>query len=97
MINKTTKNRIAALFEVYRAIAGENKEALYEAAQSEIPESVYNSNAIENSTLTLEDTEDILIAMKSVEIMISVKFMKRKIWLKSWRFFMTIFKKAGIR
>jgi Fic family protein len=27
---------------------------------SEIPEMVYNSNAIENSTLTLEDTESIL-------------------------------------
>ncbi|MCL1816560.1 MAG: Fic family protein [Clostridiales bacterium] len=28
---------------------------------AEIPEMVYNSNAIENSTLTLEDTEDILL------------------------------------
>ena len=29
--------------------------------ESEVPESVYNSNAIENSTLTLEDTERILL------------------------------------
>jgi Fic family protein len=32
-----------------------------EIALSEIPEMVYNSNAIENSTLTLQDTEDILL------------------------------------
>jgi len=61
MINKITKNKIDALFETYRAVADEKKEALREVALAEIPESVYNSNAIENSTLTLEDTEDILI------------------------------------
>jgi Fic family protein len=33
---------------------------LKEIALAEIPEMVYNSNAIENSTLTLEDTEKIL-------------------------------------
>jgi Fic family protein len=32
--------------------------------ESEAPESVYNSNAIENSTLTLEDTERILLAVE---------------------------------
>jgi Fic family protein len=32
--------------------------------ESEVPESVYNSNAIENSTLTLEDTERILLAVE---------------------------------
>ena len=33
-------------------------------SESELPESVYNSNAIENSTLTLEDTERILLAVE---------------------------------
>ncbi|MEI6477631.1 MAG: Fic family protein [bacterium] len=32
--------------------------------ESEIPESVYNSNAIENSTLTLKETEKILLEME---------------------------------
>ena len=32
--------------------------------ESEVPESVYNSNAIENSTLTLEETERILLAVE---------------------------------
>ncbi len=42
-------------------LAESKKEAIREIAIAEIPEMVYNSNAIENSTLTLEDTEDILI------------------------------------
>jgi len=61
MINKITKDRIATLFEEYRVLAKANEEALFEIAMAEIPESVYNSNAIENSTLTLDDTEDILL------------------------------------
>jgi Fic family protein len=61
MINSITKNKISALFDAYRAVADDNSEALYEAALAEIPESVYNSNAIENSTLTLKDTEGILL------------------------------------
>ena len=32
--------------------------------EAEIPESVYNSNAIENSTLTLKETEKILLEME---------------------------------
>lgn len=44
----------------YRALPG--KEALLKMiAEAEIAEQVYNSNAIENSTLTLEETEKILL------------------------------------
>lgn len=44
----------------YRALSG--KEALIKViTEAEIPEHVYNSNAIENSTLTLEETEKILL------------------------------------
>lgn len=44
----------------YRALPG--KEALVKIiTEAEIPEHVYNSNAIENSTLTLEETEKILL------------------------------------
>ena len=45
----------------YRKLVTKHKEAIKELTISELPEMVYNSNAIENSTLTLEDTEDILI------------------------------------
>ena len=58
MINKTTVNKIEKLRQVYKA-ASLNKEAvLVKLAHAEIPEMVYNSNAIENSTLSLKDTED---------------------------------------
>lgn len=44
----------------YQALPG--KESLMMMiAEAEIPEQVYNSNAIENSTLTLEETEKILL------------------------------------
>ena len=64
MINQVTKDRIAALSAKYHALVSEHKQAAREIAFSEIPEMVYNSNAIENSTLTLEDTEDILLRDK---------------------------------
>src|SRR3989338_3124804 len=44
----------------YRALPG--KESLLKLiAEAEIPEQVYNSSAIENSTLSLEETEKILL------------------------------------
>jgi len=44
----------------YKASTG--KDALIKLiSEAEIPEQVYNSNAIENSTLTLEETEKILL------------------------------------
>ncbi|MDR1417978.1 MAG: hypothetical protein LBI80_02300 [Endomicrobium sp.] len=64
MINKTTKDKIKELFSIYKSLSKENKNVLREIATAEIPEMVYNSNAIENSTLTLEDTEDILLQNK---------------------------------
>lgn len=61
MINQVTKGKINKLSEEYRRLVAENKQAIAEISLAELPEMVYNSNAIENSTLTLEDTEDILI------------------------------------
>lgn len=61
MINQVTKDRIDRLAREYRELAAKHKEAIRELTIVELPEMVYNSNAIENSTLTLEDTEDILI------------------------------------
>lgn len=54
-------NKINGLRErYYKALVG--KEALLNLiSEAEIPEQVYNSNAIENSTLTLEETEKILL------------------------------------
>jgi Fic family protein len=60
MINQTTKDKIKVLHRKYMQLAKGNEAVLKEISLAEIPEMVYNSNAIENSTLTLEDTEKIL-------------------------------------
>ena len=60
MINQTTKDRIEELHKQYLYLAKGNETVLKEITLAEIPEMVYNSNAIENSTLSLEDTEKIL-------------------------------------
>lgn len=61
MINQITKDRIATLSGQYKKLLKAKPEAIREISVAEIPEMVYNSNAIENSTLTLKDTEDILL------------------------------------
>jgi len=54
-------NKISSLRERYHE-ASVGKDALIQLiSETEIAEQVYNSNAIENSTLTLEETEKILL------------------------------------
>lgn len=60
MINRTTMARIDALWQRYRELAARHPQALIEIALAEVPEAVHQSNAIENSTLTLEETERII-------------------------------------
>ncbi|HMQ78359.1 MAG TPA: Fic family protein [Ignavibacteria bacterium] len=60
MINQTTRDKLKELQVQFKKLAKGNEDLLKEIAIAEIPEMVYNSNAIENSTLTLEDTENIL-------------------------------------
>jgi len=60
MINQTTKDKLQVLHRQYLNLAKGNESVLKELTLAEIPELVYNSNAIENSTLSLEDTEKIL-------------------------------------
>lgn len=61
MMYQATKNKIALLMQTYKKLSKWNQKILHEIAIAEIPEMVYNSNAIENSTLTLEETEDIIL------------------------------------
>ena len=61
MVNQTTKLRLLKLQKLYSRVSRGKGEILREISLAEIPESVYNSNAIENSTLSLEDTEKILL------------------------------------
>jgi hypothetical protein len=67
MINQVTKDKVELLHRQYTQLAKGKERALYEIAMSELPDMVYNSNAIENSTLTLQDTEAIIIHDKIIK------------------------------
>lgn len=67
MINKITRNKIDKLHQQYLKVSKGKEALLYEIAMAELPEMVYNSNAIENSTLTLKDTTEIILRDKVVK------------------------------
>jgi len=58
------KQRIQVLKAEYDSLKIGKESLLAMIDEAEIPESVYNSNAIENSTLTLKETERILLEME---------------------------------
>ena len=62
--SKLTKKRIQALKSIYDSLRSGKESLLAIIDEAEIPEAVYNSNAIENSTLTLKETEKILLDME---------------------------------
>ena len=63
-ITKDIKDKINSLKREYDSLK-KGKESLLDIIfETEIPESVYNSNAIENSTLTIKETEKILMEME---------------------------------
>ena len=61
--NKQIKEKIMTLKEEYDQLRGGRESLLNLIDEAEVPEAVYNSNAIENSTLTLKETEKILLEM----------------------------------
>jgi Fic family protein len=63
-ITKPIKKRIQDLKREYDKLRKGKESLLVLIDEAEIPESVYNSNAIENSTLTLRETEKILLEME---------------------------------
>jgi Fic family protein len=63
-LNNETKEKIDAVKKEYDSLKT-NKESLLDIIfEAELPESVYNSNAIESSTLTISETEKILLNME---------------------------------
>lgn len=61
---KTTQLKLQALKAEFDTLRKGKDSLLAMIDDAEIPESVYNSNAIENSTLTLKETEKILLDME---------------------------------
>jgi len=56
--------KLTALKQEFDRARKDKESLLVMIDEAEIPESVYNSNAIENSTLTLKETEKILLDME---------------------------------
>lgn len=63
-ITKPIREHIQALKVEYDTLRKGKESLLVMIDEAELPESVYNSNAIENSTLTLRETEKILLDME---------------------------------
>lgn len=63
-INNPTKKQIQELKAEYDLLHKGKESLLIMVDEVEVPEAVYNSNAIENSTLTLKETEKILLDME---------------------------------
>lgn len=63
-VTKPIKERISVLRKEYDNLSIGKDALLVMVDEVEIPENVYNSNAIENSTLTLKETEKILLEME---------------------------------
>ena len=64
MISKENKEKLISIKKEFDTLK-KGKEALLDIIfEAELPESIYNSNAIENSTLTLQETEKILMALE---------------------------------
>jgi Fic family protein len=63
-MKETRRQRISQLYKQYQSLKP-NKQALLDILdEAELPERVYNSNAIENSTLSLPETEKILLTQQ---------------------------------
>jgi len=59
------KSSIAELKKTFDTLRSGKSALLSIIDEAEVPESVYNSNAIENSTLTLKETERILLELET--------------------------------
>lgn len=64
MISQAIKNQMRELKAEYNRLKKGKASLLQMITEAELPEAVYNSNAIENSTLTMKETEKILMEMQ---------------------------------
>jgi len=64
IIQQQLKNRLKELKDKYNLLKIGKDDLLKLIEEAEVAESVYNSNAIENSTLTLAETERILLELE---------------------------------
>ena len=65
MINSIQRSKLSSLKKQFELLRIGKESLLILLEESELPELVYNSNAIENSTLTLKETEKILLELET--------------------------------
>ena len=65
MINSIQRSKLSSLKKQFELLRIGKESLLILLEESELPELVYNSNAIENSTLTLKETEKILLKLET--------------------------------
>ena len=63
-LSKKVQNKITGLKKLYDTLRKGKEDLLTIIFEAELPEAVYNSNAIENSTLTIAETEKILLDLE---------------------------------
>ncbi len=63
-VHTKLKTKIESLKKEYDSLRRGKESLLVLVMEAELPESVYNSNAIENSTLTIAETEKILLDLE---------------------------------
>jgi Fic family protein len=78
VIQQQIKDRLRELKELYHSLKVGKDELLKLIEEAEVAESVYNSNAIENSTLTLAETERILLELEVARQVSSREFFEAK-------------------
>ena len=64
MTSNENKDKLIELKKEFDALKKGKESLLALLSEAELPEAVYNSNAIENSTLTISETEQILMEME---------------------------------
>ena len=64
MTAQNIKLAIQELYQRYQHLKRSKAKLLEEIEQRELPELIYNSNAIENSSLTIEETKQIIRGQK---------------------------------
>lgn len=72
VLTESIKKRLSILKTEYNTLSNSKDKLIKLINEAELAESVYNSNAIENSTLTLKETETILLD-KEVPVNVSVR------------------------
>ena len=78
MISKSLRRSIKELKKRYEQLKPGHESLLSGVEESQLPELVYNSNAIENSSLTLQETKQILLGLETTRRVLTRELFEAK-------------------